>query len=177
MSHITCSTVANRPNSASTISRPGNVPRHKCVNLSGNSVLCRPPIYLLRIAPIHPASTCKGRSRECEIIDSGGILGRSVAPGYSNHDLQPAPGSDASSTRRCPVASLHRTSSACIRSFWAGAFSLWRGVFHLFSDSILTSTLAGGIVRCRLKRRPEALVGGVIEFRKTGRSGYLLHDE
>ena len=27
------------------------------------------------------------------------------------------------------------------------------------SDSILTSSLAGGIVRCRLKRRPEALVG------------------
>ena len=34
------------------------------------------------------------------------------------------------------------------------------------SDSILASSLAGGIVRCRLKRRPEALVGGVIELRK-----------
>jgi hypothetical protein len=35
------------------------------------------------------------------------------------------------------------------------------------SDCILTSSLAGGIVRRRLKRRPEALVGGVIELRKS----------
>src|ERR1700761_967945 len=34
------------------------------------------------------------------------------------------------------------------------------------SDSILTSSLAGVIVRWHLKRRTEALVGGVIELRE-----------
>jgi hypothetical protein len=45
------------------------------------------------------------------------------------------------------------------------------------SESILTSRLAGVIVRWRLKRRTEALVGGVIELRKVGRSGRRLHGE
>src|ERR1019366_2916002 len=45
------------------------------------------------------------------------------------------------------------------------------------SDSILASSLAGDIVRCRLKRRTEASVGGAIELRKTGRSGRRLHPE
>jgi len=45
------------------------------------------------------------------------------------------------------------------------------------SDSILTSSLAGGIVRCCLKRRPEALVGGVIELRKARRTACRLHSE
>jgi hypothetical protein len=34
------------------------------------------------------------------------------------------------------------------------------------SDSILTSSLTWNIVRCSVKRRPEASVGGVIELRK-----------
>ena len=34
------------------------------------------------------------------------------------------------------------------------------------SDSILTSSFAWHIARCVAKRRPEALVGGVIELRK-----------
>jgi hypothetical protein len=33
------------------------------------------------------------------------------------------------------------------------------------SESILASSLAGDIVRCFLKRRPEAPVGGAIELR------------
>ncbi len=35
---------------------------------------------------------------------------------------------------------------------------------------MLTSSLAGDIVRCHLKRRPEASVGGAIELRKVRRS-------
>jgi hypothetical protein len=45
------------------------------------------------------------------------------------------------------------------------------------SESILTSSLAGDIARCFLKRRPEASVGGAIELRKAGRTGCRLHSE
>jgi len=45
------------------------------------------------------------------------------------------------------------------------------------SESILTSSLAGRIVRSVSKRRPEASVGGVIELRKAGRSGCRLPSE
>ncbi len=45
------------------------------------------------------------------------------------------------------------------------------------SDSILASSLAGGTVRCLVKRRPEVPVGGAIELRKADGSGCRLLSE
>src|SRR5258708_20815746 len=45
------------------------------------------------------------------------------------------------------------------------------------SESILTTSLAGDIVRCFLKRRSEASVGRAIELRKARRSGCRLHSD
>jgi hypothetical protein len=45
------------------------------------------------------------------------------------------------------------------------------------SESILTSSLAGGTARCFLKRRPEVPVGRAIELRKADGTGCRLYSE